>query len=68
MTYLAISEDCTGGGSSVLSGVDGVGLGRSDSDDWLLVEILIWSGSDLGYREVEVGGSSMISEWEEVDH
>lgn len=33
MTYLAISEDRTGGGSSVLSRVDGVGLGRSDSDD-----------------------------------
>jgi len=33
MTHLAVSEDCTGGGSSVLSRVDGVWLGRSDSDD-----------------------------------
>jgi hypothetical protein len=33
VTHLAVSEDCTGGGSSVLSRVDGVGLGRSDSDD-----------------------------------
>lgn len=33
ITNLAISEDCTCWGSSVLSGVDSVGLGGSDSDD-----------------------------------
>jgi hypothetical protein len=32
-TYLAISEDCTCWGSSVLSGVDSVGLGGSYSDN-----------------------------------